>query len=435
VGPRGAPATIAAGAATIQLEWTQGGTASVYAVYSGDANNAASSSAPRTFTVQPGTPQVSLTVQGPSGGLSQTSLIASVTGNLKQGTLASPTGFVECWDSVDGGAPQLLTTLQLTPGAAGASVAGARVRLAGGTHSLHVHYRGDNNWQAADSAIMGAPSYSLSLVPDPMSFKGGSMGTATIQVTPTGGFTGTVTLSCPAASFALAGYTCSFSPAQVNITDTGGQSATLTVTPGATSAAAVQSGIPGATFWVVAGLWWVALGLGVFAFRGRELLSATLRSRRAWANSWAWARGSAALAASLMIGCGGGGGGGGGNITPPAPTTTAIAVQQAGNQWNVIVTVHSSNSSGAPPTGTVSLIVDGGVSLSSGVSAGQASFNFSPSPMVGIHTLDAHYAGDAKNEASDSGVQPEVFAGNTTVVVAGASGSNTELVPLRVSIN
>jgi hypothetical protein len=266
-----------------------------------------------------------------------------------------------------------------------------------------------------------------------MSFKGGKMGMATIQVTPAGGFTGTVTLSCPAAAFALAGYTCSFSPAQVNVTDTSAQSATLTVTPKATSAAAVQSGIPGATFWVVAGLWWVALGLGVYAYGGRELLGATtLRSRRACVNSWAWARGSAALAASLMVGCGGGGGGGGGNITPPEPTTTAIAVQQAGNQWNVIVTVHSS---GATPAGMVSLIVDGGVSLASGVSAGQANFSFSPSPMVGIHTLDAHYAGDAKNEASDSGVQTEVFAGNATVVVAGASGSSTELVPLHISIN
>jgi hypothetical protein len=81
------------------------------------------------------------------------------------------------------------------------------------------------------------------------------------------------------------------------------------------------------------------LGLGVFAFRSLALLSVTLRSREAWPNSWAWARGSAVLVASVMIGCGGGGGDGGGNITPPASTTTSIAVQQSGNQWNVIITV------------------------------------------------------------------------------------------------
>ena len=214
----------------------------------------------------------------------------------------------------------------------------------------------------------------------------------------------------------------------MNIIDSSPQSATLTVTPKATSAAAVQSGIPGATFWVVAGLWWVPLGLGVLAFRGRVLLSVALRSRGAWPNSWAWASGSAALVASVMIGCGGGGGGGGGNITPLASTTTSIAVQQSGNQWNVIVAVHSA---GETPAGTVSLVVDGGVTLAAGVLAGQASFSFSPSPMVGIHTLEARYAGDAKNEASDSGVQSEVFAGNATVAVAGASGASMESVPLH----
>ncbi|HWY09489.1 MAG TPA: Ig-like domain repeat protein [Candidatus Acidoferrales bacterium] len=436
VGPRGAPVTITGGAATIQLEWTQGGTASVYAVYSGDANNAASSSGFHAFTVQPGLPQVTLTVQGPSGGLSQTSLIASVTGNLKQGTLASPTGFVEFWDAANGGAPQLLTTLRLTPGAAGASVAGTRARLAAGTHSLHAHYGGDNNWQAADSASAGVPSYALSFVTDPLSFKGGSMGTASVVVTPTGGFTGTVTLSCPAASFALAGYTCSFSPAQVNITDANAQSATLTLVPKATTSAGAQTGIPGATFWAVAGLWWVAWGVGVFAYGNRSPLSAALRSVGSWPGLWpssgTWTRSAAALVASLVIGCGGGGGGGGGTGGGPLPTTTTIAVQQSGNQWSVTVTAHSS---GANPSGTVSLVVDGGAPLTNGVLAGLANFNFSPSPMIGIHTLDARYSGDAKNQSSDSGAQTEVFAGNATVVVAGAGGSSTEMVPLHISMN
>jgi hypothetical protein len=439
VGPRGTPATITAGVATIQLEWTQGGTTSVYAVYSGDANNATSSSAAHTFTVRPGTPQVALTVQGPSGGLSQTSLIASVSGNLKQGTLASPTGFVEFWDSVDGGAAQLLTTLQLTPGAAGASVAGTRVRLASGTHSLHAHYRGDNNWWAGDSASAGAPSYVLSFASDPLSFKGGKMGTTTVLVTPGGGFTGTITLSCPAGSFALAGYTCSFSPAQVNISDANAQSATLTLMPTASSAAAAKTGFPGATFWGGVGLWWVALGLGVFAGIGRLPLSGAVRSLRSWPrarpgfgpSSLAWARGSAGLVASLMIGCAGGGGGGG-NSGGPLPTTTTIAVQQTGNQWSVTVTVHSS---GTNLSGTVSLVVDGAAMLTNVVSAGGANFMFSPSPMIGIHTLDARYSGDANNQSSDSGVQTEIFVGNATVVVAGASGSNRETAAVHVSID
>jgi hypothetical protein len=229
----------------------------------------------------------------------------------------------------------------------------------------------------------------------------------------------------------LAGYTCSFSPAQVSITDANAQSATLTLTPKATTTAAVQSGIPDATFWAVVGLWWVALGLGVFAYGGRNWLSATLLSLRSRPNSWVWARGSVALVASLMIGCGGGGGSGG-TGGGPVPTTTTIAVQQAGNQLSVSVTVHSS---GITPSGTVSLVMDGAATLTSGVSAGAANFMFSPSPMIGVHTLDARYSGDANNQSSDSGVQAEVFAGNATVVVAGASGSSTEVVPLHVSVN
>jgi large repetitive protein len=445
VGPRGAPATITsgvagtAGVATIQLEWTQGGTASVYAVYSGDANNAASSSAFHTFTVQPGTPQVALTVQGPSGGISQSSLLASVSGNLKQGTLASPTGYVEFWDSVNGGAPQLLTSLQVTAGAGGVSVAGTRVWLASGTHSLYARYSGDNNWQAANSLSTSAPSYALSFLPNPMSLKGGTAGSTSILLTPAGGFTGTITLSCPAASFAVAGYTCSFNPAQVSVVDANAQSTTLTLMPKSTTAAAAKTGIPGATFWAGAGLWWVAMGFGAFFCKGRGALEALARSHRSWTDampglgpsSRAWARGLAALMASLVIGCGGGGGGGG-NGGGPLPTTTTIAVQQVGNQWNVSVSVHSS---GTNPTGSISLFVDGGAALTNGISNGTANFSFSPSPMIGIHTLDARYSGDANNLASDSGAQPEIFAGNAAVVVAGASGPSTETASVKVSIN
>ncbi|MCL6592930.1 MAG: hypothetical protein K6T31_03060, partial [Alicyclobacillus sp.] len=190
------------------------------------------SSAVRSFTVQPGAPQVTLTAQGPSGPLAQTSIVINVSGNLKNGTLASPTGYVEIWDSANGAAAQLLRVLQLTPGAAGASVAGTRVQLSSGTHTLHAHYRGDNNWQATDSANQGVAGFQLSLNPNAVSFKGGSPGTTNVTVTPTGGFTGTVTLGCPAGSaFALAGYTCSFNPGQINVTGAGPETVALTLTP------------------------------------------------------------------------------------------------------------------------------------------------------------------------------------------------------------
>ncbi|WP_218274320.1 hypothetical protein, partial [Pseudomonas sp. GW460-12] len=84
----------------------------------------------------------------------------------------------------------------------------------------------------------------------------------------TGGFTGTVTLGCPAGSaFALAGYTCSFNPGQINVTGAGPETVALTLTPTVTVAGAVTvaSGIPSATFWTSSGLWSLTLVVWVVA--------------------------------------------------------------------------------------------------------------------------------------------------------------------------
>ena len=433
VGPRSSPVNVSGGSASIQVEWTQAGSFSVYAVYSGDANNAASSSALHSFSVQQGSPQVSLAVQNPVGGSFETSLNASVSGNLKSGTLASPTGFVEFWDGVNGGAPQLLGVLQLTSGPGGASLAGARVRLVNGIHSLHAHYRGDNNWSAADSASAGAPSFALSEAPTLVSFKGGSPGTATITVTPSGGFTGTVALSCPAgATFALAGYTCSFNPSQVNITDGNPQSAALTLTPPTIATVALAavppiSTAPRTTFRPGLGLWIVVLILATWGCLASRFLQ---RSRPVFAGTWA--RGCAAVLASLAIGCGGGGGGGSSGGGGPVATTTTLSAKQVSNQLRVAVSV---SSSGATPSGTINLAVDGGAPLSGSVSAGMATFSFQPTPLVGVHTLDARYLGDSQDQPSDSGEQTAVITGNTTIEVLGTSGGANATAVLPVNVN
>ena len=428
VGPRSSSVNVSGGSATIQLEWTQGGSFSVYAVYSGDASNASSSSAKQSFTVQRGVPQVSLSVLGPSGTLSQTTLLASVTGNLKNGTLASPTGIVEFWDSVNGGAAQLLGTWQLTPGAAGAAVAGARLRLAEGTHAIYTHYRGDTNWQAGDSANESAPSFTVSASPNPLTFKGGTSGSATVTVTPAGGFTGTVNLSCPAdGALPLAGYTCSISPAQVNVTGAGPQAATLQLTPTVAVMGAVERPEPGATFWAGTGLWSLVLAAGALALWATA--DAGARANRS--RTPGWARACTALAASILIGCGGGGGGSGGG-GGPFPTKTSLSVQQSGTALRVTVSV---SSSGATPSGSVVLVVDGGTSTSAGVSAGLATFLFTPSPAVGIHTLEARYQGDSKNQGSDSGAQTTVLTGSASFVIVGTSGTISAPSNVPVTLN
>jgi len=69
------------------------------------------------------------------------------------------------------------------------------------------------------------------------------------------------------------------------------------------------------------------------------------------------------------------------------------------------------------------------------VAAGVATFSFTPSPVVGIHTLDAHYSGDASNEASDSGQQTTVVTGSTTIEISASSGSISVPMTLGVTLN
>ena len=204
VGPRTSATAITNGSATIQFPWTQGGAITLYAVYSGDTSYAASSSTSRAFTVNPGTPVVILSAPAQVTAIQQASLIASVTGVPNNSTLPYPTGMVEFWDSLNGGAMQLLATQTLTAGAAHIGVSGVRAKLSAGTHTMKLHYRGDNNWKAVDSPAVivtsgAAPDFAVSVAPDPLVFSAGSTVMATVTVTPSGGFTGNVALSCPSA--------------------------------------------------------------------------------------------------------------------------------------------------------------------------------------------------------------------------------------------
>jgi hypothetical protein len=52
-----------------------------------------------------------------------------------------------------------------------------------------------------------------------------------------------------------------------------------------------------------------------------------------------------------------------------------------------------------------------------------------------MHTLDAHYSGDSRNQASDSGEQTAVVAGNTSVEVLGTSGPSRAATVVPVSVN
>jgi Bacterial Ig-like domain (group 3)/Calx-beta domain/Right handed beta helix region len=105
----------------------------------------------------------------------------------------------------------------------------------------------------------------------------------------------------------------------------------------------------------------------------------------------------------------------------PAATTTAINAPAVTYPSNAVVTVTVSSSAGTP-SGTVSLIVDGGAALSAPLSSGTAQFTLT-SPNAGTHALSATYA--AQQNFGGSSV--------TGTVQVNGSGTGSVVDPLYFS--
>jgi hypothetical protein len=154
-GPITNAATIVGGKASIPAVWTNAGPQSVYAVYSGDANFAPSSSALIATNVALGTPSVTFSTIAPfveTG--TQTSVSAIVTGVPQAGSVPLPGGSVQFYDSLDGAAPQPLgAPVPLATGnGTGVEIATFAMVLPTGRNVLSAQYLGDGNWAASRSA-------------------------------------------------------------------------------------------------------------------------------------------------------------------------------------------------------------------------------------------------------------------------------------------
>ncbi len=426
VGPRTAATPIGNGTVTVQFVWPQAGSTSLYAVYSGDPANAGSVSTPVSFTVQKAVPQVTLTA--PSNALSnaQVSLNATVTGNPANAQLPYPIGVVEFWDTLNGGTSQLLAVQTLTSGPGGTSVSGARLKLAPGTHSLYVHYRGDTNWQGANSAQVPlvAATFTVSVSPNTISLTAGSPGSATVTVTPSGGFTGTVALTCgTGGTFIPAGYTCAFGQANLPVNNAV-TTTTLNLTPSSSAAAAVKTA---RLLELGPSLWGASFGaglllLGLFGF-------GTGRARNG--RNFFVACGLVLYVGSAVLGCGGGGGG------EPVSTTTTISSSNLKAAFGspVTLTVTVKPSGAATPSGAVQLY-DNGQTYSSpvDVSAGIATFLATSLP-VGVHNFTAAYRGDAKTQPSTSAPITQAITGSVGLQMSAAANGITETADFTVVVN
>jgi hypothetical protein len=426
VGPRSSATVIANGTATVQFAWTQAGSTSVYAVYSGDSANAGSASAAVSFTVQKGLPQVKLVAPASASSDGEVSLNASVTGNPANAQVPYPVGVVEFWDSVNGAAAQLLTAQTLTAGPGEISVSGARLKFAPGMHSLYVHYRGDTNWQAASSAAipLAAATFGLSETPNPLAFAAGTMGSGTVTVTPSGGFAGTVALTCASGgTFLPAGYTCSFGQANLPVNNATATT-TISITPSSSASSAVKST---SVFGGINGLWGAGFGVGLLLVGILGFAGIEPRNGR----NFLLACGLLLCAAGMVWACGGGGGSGGAVST----TTTIVSSNlHAGFDTPVTFTVTVKPNGSASPSGSVQLYDNGQVYGSAvRVSAGIATFLATSLP-VGVHNLTADYQGDANTQPSTSAPIAQVITGSVPLQISGAADGITQIANFIVTV-
>lgn len=145
--------TLLGGQATGFVQWGHVAVEKVYAVYSGDANFAASSSPSFTVTVTRATP--TLTLKANAGKVvagEETSLTAILSSELSSTNVLAPTGNIQFYDSVNGGAERAIGRPQaLNTGNDGTILATLAPVLPVGRNVITAKYNGDANWNAVFS--------------------------------------------------------------------------------------------------------------------------------------------------------------------------------------------------------------------------------------------------------------------------------------------
>ncbi len=216
-----------------------------------------------TLTVTQSVPSVSLTASTYSvptaGSVAFTAIVSSPTAT-------APTGNVQFYSGTS-----LLGTVQL----AGGSASFGYLAPPNGLYSISAIYVGDVNFSKSTSPAIavsvGPPGFTFAVSPLGLTIKQGQTGTATLTLTPYGGFNQPVVFSCAGLP---AGASCSFTPSSVTPSGAVITSQVTIATAGA-SAALSTSPMP----WQKTGntILWAMLLTGMLA-RRRKALSRGLGS-------------------------------------------------------------------------------------------------------------------------------------------------------------
>ena len=288
-----------AGVATVFATTLALGANSITAVYSGDTNYVAVTSAPLMLTVTaPGATastvavkpasstviagqalSVSVTVAGPSGSANPTGSV-----NLSSGSYSA-------WQSLTGGA----ATFSVPAGV-----------FSSGSNTLTASYPGDPTYAASKATATVTVSPIAAAIPAPSAIAAGASATATVTFTASSTYQGTLNLSCalttsPSGAQSLP--TCALNPASVALQASGTGTSMLTVKTTASSTATLGER-PRAN-------WWKACGGGTVL--ALVFVCGIPARRRRWVSILSLL---SIFAVTVAIGCGGGsssGGSGGGS--------------------------------------------------------------------------------------------------------------------------
>src|SRR5208337_287837 len=306
-----------------------GGSHNMVASYSGDNSYTTSTSPTDAITITPAPTTVTLSV--PSSVVLSTFDLSATVNTQSYG--AAPTGTIQLLNNgTPTGSPWRFSGAPYSPstGTFAWAVLDLSASLPVGTSSITAQYSGDGNYAGSTSApvMVTVTDFSLTVNPSTISIPApGQSGTATITITPLGGFTGPVIVGCYTSSLNW-GISCSVSPQSFNVTGTSPVTSALTITTtGANSLTAPtpQLRIPPSPRLLV-GWPWLLTGLLALA----TLLSlATARRHQA-----AWLFATALLVVGIWAACGGGGGGGGGGSPPPAPDVSLSPASLTFSQQN-----------------------------------------------------------------------------------------------------
>jgi hypothetical protein len=439
------------GGAQFTLGGLSAGSHSVTAVYSGDANFTASTSAALVETVNQGATTTALTSSASPSAFDQT---VTLTATVQPPAGTTATGAVTFMDGSSS-----LGSATLSSNSAQLAVSALTV----GTHSVIAVYAGSANLSGSTSAVLGqvvngaSTTTAVSLSVNPSTFGQSVALSATIQTAFGGNETGTVTFLDGATSLGTA--TVSSNAAQLSVSSLPAGSHSITAKyngdanfSGSTSAALTQTVNQGSTATSIAS------GLNPSVFGQPVLFTATVQPPAGTTASGtvtfldgatslgtaAVANNSAQLAVSgLVVGTHSvtGSYGGNANLSGSASSVLTQTVSQAATATGISSSANPATfgqavtftatvqpAAGGVPTGTVTFF-DGGLQIGSGsLSGGVAQFTAAGGALAtGTHSIAARYSGDSNFLSSTSGSLAETVnpAPTSTLLTTSANPSVT----------